>query len=350
MSKINLVAVLLILLISCKKTVINEEIYEGDLIIHNQADVEKIKGQKIVQITGDLIIEASYLNNYKTNISDLTSLKNIKKVNGKLKISMVDAVTNIDFLESITEVGGQLGIFSNKNLISIASLKNLESVGELAIVNNNNLISISSIGQIKLKSGGFRLDGNELIEQLPMFKNWIEVPGDVLISNNAALENLSGFLNTTKINGDLEILGNFKLSTLEGLNNLKEVKGNLSIGFIGEAGNKILTSLKGLEKLERVGESLYIVECHVLTNIFELKNLKYVGSKLSIDGNELISSLEGLNNVTNVNSIIIARNRELRNYCAIKSLIGTVVLGINNFNIFSNASNPSIDQIINECK
>jgi hypothetical protein len=337
------------ILISCDKE-LREEIYEGNLILNFQSEVNQLKNKRIIQVTGDLIVERfwDYKNSkYLTDIVDLSPLMSIKKVDGDLKIIWIETVENLDFLANVNEIGGELGLYQNTNLQNINSLGKLKSVGEVIIRNNYKLIDINALSTISILDGGFVFESNYLVKNFPELTNIKELKGDLIINNNPNLESLSGFSNLTNVVGDLKILDYQNgLVNLNGLNNLKEIGKTLMIGNIGEGGNKTLLNLTGLEKLEIIGGSLYLIECHNLTDLSALIGLQEIGEELNIDGNEKIESLEGLDNVKRTNSIFIARNIELDDFCAIKDLVETTNFDLNEFKIFLNKSNPTIEQLI----
>ena len=100
--------------------------------------------------------------------------------------------------------------------------------------------------------------------------------------------NLNGLSALQEI--DYFIVKNSSVIDLSGLENLVSVTGNFTIEF-----NDNLTSLSGLENLEELG-SLRINSNENLTTISQLSNLEAINESLSISGNPALVNLSGLEN------------------------------------------------------
>lgn len=133
----------------------------------------------------------------------------------------------------------------------------------------------------------------------------------------------------TTIEGNLEIYKT-SLTNLAQLKSLKVVKGNVYIGIYDyernlEEGNESLTSLEGLENLTEVSGELVIRDNESLDNIEALKKLKKV-NELNISYNPILKSLEGLNNLSGelLGGLQIYKNKRLQD---ISQLSGITLVG-----------------------
>jgi len=135
-----------------------------------------------------------------------------------------------------------------------------------------------------------------------------------------------------EIEGNLRIDGD-TITNLNGLSVVISIGGNLLI-----EGNNVLTSLAGLDSVTFVGGDLYIGDFSyegnpVLTDITGLNALASVGGGLSIDYNDALSSLTGLNNVTSVGGKLHIYNNDaltsLSGLASLTSIGGDLVIQSN---------------------
>ncbi|MBT8303183.1 MAG: hypothetical protein KJP09_01845 [Bacteroidia bacterium] len=148
-----------------------------------------------------------------------------------------------------------------------------------------------------------------------------------------------GALCYTKVNGTLNIglddNTNDDITDLSPLINLREIYTDdfdNGLGTLGiYSGN--LTNLNGLNNITRVGR-LRILNCHNLTTITGLENLRIINMDfphygLFIRGNQLLTSLDGLENLQRVGNdqiasevgILITGNSQLANLDGLSGLI-----------------------------
>ena len=111
------------------------------------------------------------------------------------------------------------------------------------------------------------------------------------------------------------------ITDISGMSTLSGITGKLTI-----INNPLLTSLQGLENLEEIqGNSLVIHNNASLTSIEELKNLTQdQGGDLEVTDNPALTSLEGLQGLTWVTAVKIANNNSLQNINGLRSLDGDV--------------------------
>jgi len=145
------------------------------------------------ELVGNLKIESA--NN--TDITNVEALQNITKINGDLQISENSLLGDLAGLKNLTEIEGNLIVFNNPGIINVLGLNNLKQVGQnVSIANNGKLTT---------------LDGLD---------NLLGINGNLSIRNNDFLIRLSSLENLLSINGELTVWGNGILSTLEGLENI----------------------------------------------------------------------------------------------------------------------------------
>lgn len=144
------------------------------------------------------------------------------------------------------------------------------------------------------------------------------------------------------IEGNLEIYKT-TLTNLAPLKFLKVVKGNVHIGIYDykrdlEEGNESLLSLEGLENLTEISGELEIRDNKLLENIEALKSLKKV-NQLNVSYNPMLSSLEGLNNVSGTlpEGLQLYKNKRLQDITQLSgiTLVGKYLVVNSNFSIQS---------------
>jgi len=157
----------------------------------------------------------------------------------------------------------------------------------------------------------------------------------IQIINCENIENLKGFENINTINF-FTVKNSPKLSSLNGLNNLRKVEYSFALE------NVSIPNLMELKNIQMI-KSLHLLKCN------NLKNLTGVGNTsinyFELAGCNLINSLEGFENISNLERIFIVNNNSLQNYCALKSSLGSII----HFEIYGNLLNPTKLQIINNC-
>ncbi|HEY9160080.1 MAG TPA: hypothetical protein VIS94_03215 [Desulfomonilia bacterium] len=223
-------------------------------------------------------------------ISDLKSLRGYTTVTGSLIIAAY--IENLQDLDKLTTIGGDLKIVNNELLKSLAGLENVSSIGrDLKIVGNTALTSLSALENMTSIGGSISISGNDALINLSGLENLTSVNrnliiGELYYGGNPVLTSLDGLENITSVGGYLSIWCNESLTSLDGLENITSIVGTLDIRH-----NDALTSLYGLDNLISVGGRLIIWVNDALTNLSALDNLKSVGDDLSISGNDSLTVL-----------------------------------------------------------
>ena len=239
-----------------------------------------------VRIEGDDIVDLSALSKVTSmqslsigtkNLSDLSGLENLKKIEDYLSIRGTYDLTSLNGLDSLREIGDRLYIQNNEDLLDIRGLSNLSHIGgDLDIRDNLSLKSLNGLEKIEI------------------------IHKRVSLSRNYKLENLSGLDNLSSINKRLDIGGHPELKSLEGLNNLKSIGRYLDIRE-----NPKLINLKGLDDLQVIGEEIKLTDNLGLINYEGLEKLHSVGGAIKKNRCPSLSSLKGMDNLVSVGELSI---------------------------------------------
>ncbi len=168
-----------------------ENVLTENAVLTTQQEVNDFGAMGYTKIDGTLIIDHA-------TISDLTPLSRLNKVSESLEIRNT-GLTNLNGLNQITQISGNLAIVENPDLKDLEGLENLRVlVGELTLESNLLLTDIKALSAISK------------IESLS-------------IQDNPSLQALEGLESLTAIAFDMDIERNFTLQDLKGLTALKLV-------------------------------------------------------------------------------------------------------------------------------
>ncbi|MBU2650043.1 MAG: T9SS type A sorting domain-containing protein [Bacteroidetes bacterium] len=268
------------------------------------------------------------IDNFQTNHPNCTEIEGNVEING-------NDITNLNGLNVLTSIGGDIEISGNYILTNLMGLENLTSIGGSFTIGvrgyssqgNPALSSLIGLDNLTSIGGNLIIEGTSVLTSLTGLENLTSVQGDLIIgyyhsymslycTGNSSLLSLTGLENLVYIGGSLEIYCNDALTSLTGLESLVSIEGDLKIGFYAwyfyggafHAGNPSLTSLSGLEGITSIGGDLNIMDNNALPDLSGLDNLSSIGGGLTIGtgfiegggGNQTLSSLMGLSNLTTI--------------------------------------------------
>ncbi len=263
---------------------------------------------------------------FQTNYPNCTSIEGDVHIKG-------NDITNLNGLNVVTSIGGNLSIgdySNNPNLTSLTGLDNVTSIGgDLSIKYGDSLTTLTGLNNLSSIGGNLRLYNNYAMTTLSGLDNVTYIGGDLTISyynwggNTSVLTSLTGLENVASVGGNLLIDNCDALTSMTGLESLTTIGGDLGIGptmYIGyelDAGsgrNASLTSLTGLDNLTSIGGDLRINDNDALTSLTGLDNVTSIGGNVLLFYNDIMASLTGLGNITTImEDLIIYGNSALIN-------------------------------------
>ncbi|WP_299212087.1 hypothetical protein [uncultured Dokdonia sp.] len=223
--KYFMITLLLVVMSSCNSeddtssfndSSLNGTIYEGNLRLNSQSQLELYGELGITKVTGTLYITSQ---SSEGAVNDLTSLNSIMEV-GSLEIEDNPILERLEGLENIQT--DRVYIADNELLENINAL-DLSSIplSYLALINLPNLNDFSSLSNVE-EIGTF------LFQRLPLTN----------------LESLS----------NLKRIGTFSLSNMDNLENLESLNLEYITNVLAITWNDNLQSLEGLESIQEVGQ------------------------------------------------------------------------------------------------
>lgn len=199
--------------------------------------------------------------------------------------------------------------------------------------------------------GGVEISGSD-ITSLYGLNILNSIGGDFFIGNQYNLINLSGLESLHSIGGSLFFYRNEDLVTSEGLNALETIGGSLHIGCgdFWMPGGTSLQSLAGFENLHTVDGKIEIFRSG-LTNLQGLESLTSIAGDLDIISNDLLTSLDGIQNIdtSSIENIFIGVNSNLSE-CNVLSICNYLISPTGIISINNNAPGcNSEEEVIDAC-
>lgn len=346
-------------------------------------------------------ISSGHMFYYGVSISNNKSLKKIEGFEEFMTNYSALSIYNNPNLETINSFNklhvnyDDLQISKNPNLRVVDSFKSLSGLSRLFITENDNLITLNnSFEKLELAVYGTIISNNKNLSKINNFKS-LKKTEYLNVENNKLLDEIS-FPNLETVNWAFNILYNDNLTKLSfpnfkraeyinfesnnsliNLDGIKDVETDyLFVKFnnslknltsfknvkiqIHLYGNPLLNSLKGFENVKELkgtfdNAEIKIINNNSLEDLSGLDNLKGVyGVDFSIFDNKNLKSLKGLNNLTSIKSpygsprsLSIYENPKLSEYCAIKKFVSNPE---NNLDTKNNLYNPTIEDILKNCK
>ncbi len=241
-----------------------------------------------------------------TDVTNLNGLSAVTTFMGNLKIDTCPQLTSLIGLNQVDTIYSGFYIEKNDYLQTLDGINNLKSVeGELKIRYNNSLSSITNIGG--LNHIGFNLEviGNPRLKNLNGFQAISNINRSLYISANDSLTSVTGLDNLQSV-GELLIMSqNPQLADLSPFNKIESIGVSLIL-----VDNPALASLDGLQNITSVGSKIQIENC-AITDLQGLNGLTTVHDSLIIYRNPNLTSLAGLANISSMDVLKIKENPAL---------------------------------------
>jgi hypothetical protein len=319
-SRMNALALLILfftaeVIVSCKSRpgFIEDVLFDGEKSLENGktciksddcADDEKCVDGKCR--SREDICKSSILD-YDVNISDSEQLRQISEelsapgctiIGGDLSVEIAD-IENVDGLENLKDIKGNLLISGNEKLTNIDGIGNLESVGkDITIVRNSSLIDINGLGRLKKMSGDLKIINNKSLINVEGLRNIEGAAKGIYVERNNSLKDIDALSKILELEGDLTIMGNDSLLRIKGLENIEAVEGGLTID-----NNSIVEDLLGLKRTARVGGSLVIQNLATVNSLKGLEALTRIGDG-AIGGSLIINNVKRIEDLVGLNSLV----------------------------------------------
>jgi hypothetical protein len=312
------------------------------IYVKTQADAENLKNVR--KVTGSIYLTEG--------VTDLSSLNCLEEITGDLGIYEARELVDLHGLENLKTLGGKLYVghyctkhitecTGNPKLENLDGLRSLESVKELVIEpkcdgegNSDNCTENSALAEVELTSLSSAervyLRYNKAIREVHL--DALTKLNELTITNHPVLETVSlnelSTVETFTVNHAYELtelsarkltrVGNLEVehihvADLTGLSQLS------SVGMLRIDGNAVLTSLAGLENVDWADEVL-IMQNPALESLAGLDSLNFVTVRLTLSFNASLPALTGLDQLQKTYDLVINGNSALTDLSALDAL------------------------------
>lgn len=254
-------------------------------------------------------------------------------------------ITDLSGLATLVHIDGYIAIHDNPNLVNLQGLHNIIMMTALGLERNDALVNLNGLTSLRLLTKGLSLRYNKSLESLEGLGPITEMEAFGALSN-PKLRSLEALSNIQIKGGQILIGVNKLLTNLKGLEKTTEV-GSVSILY-----NDALQSLEGLQNLHSVSDisidaNSSLLSISHLSGLTTITNNLFAESSLSIGGNDILTSLNGLQNIINFKGKIrIEFNYKLKDFCALKNVVEYATF----FSVIYNAFNPTaVDVFSGNC-
>ena len=249
------------------------------------------------------------IDNFQTNYPDC------RVIDGDVLIYSY-YITNLEGLSVLTAINGNLSLTNNNALFSLSGLENLTYIGgDLVIAGNDSILNLNGFDHLTFIQGHLEIDDNVSLINLVGLDSLNTIGGNLSMYGNDNLLNLSGLDKLNHITGGLYIGGNDKLIDIENVINISSVSDVIIYN------NFVLTSLEGLNNLTSVNGHLEISGNYNLPSLNGLENIISVGGNLTIRSNSALINLAGLEGITFIaGELHISDNNTLANLSGLENI------------------------------
>ncbi len=179
------------------------------------------------------------IDNFQTNYPGCTEIEGEVTINGP-------GITNLNGLNMITSIGGNLIIIKNDLLTNLSGLDALTyiggylEIGDVGDEGNPLLTSLNGLENLTSTGHGLTIRFNPVLTSFDGLENLTSLGtgGFLLIQVNEALTDLTALSNLNTVGGSLRVEDNASLTTLAGLENI--IPGSIDNLFINR--NPLLSS------------------------------------------------------------------------------------------------------------
>ncbi|MEO1260633.1 MAG: CARDB domain-containing protein [Bacteroidota bacterium] len=361
-------------------------IIDGDLLIQGDDIVDLSPFSTVTEITDGLLIRNTPNLTSLAGFENLVSARRLFFRNMPLLVDLAPLAnfSNPSPVHVIIEENGQLS--------SIAALSAITSVQNiLSISGNEQLQHLQGLENLTFVGDQLIIQENGSLKNLDELANLQGTVNDIWLNRNASLKNIDGLAGLTKVNDELKVTYNAELTNLDGLNSIQSVyelvvRDNPMLadccGILPALENipppptvYIYDNLPGCNNVQEitadcgtntcVGDlflgsqadvdnfqgceivigNLWIQPISITTgaktdiqSLLPLASLKEVTGNIVITNNELLTNLDGLDNITKAGGLAIAINDVLENAEALSSLSGELIY-------FTISGNPKLTQL-----
>ena len=293
----------------------------------------------------------------RSDITDLTPLRNITHITGNLIIASNGRLSDLRSLTGLQSIGGSLSVINNDSLSTLGDFTRLHSIGgALSVTGNDTLEALGNFSVLtnlgtgrvwvpsqdkKVSNTSIVVANNPFLSLCSTLEEFLvggvrAVEGGVYIDNNSVGCNSSQDIQTSFI-GHIIVVTQAEVNALR-VNLLGKtiINGNLIIGDIyGFSSQNDITDLTPLSNITHITGNLIVAQNEQLVHLTGIHNLATIGGYFVINFNDQLITLGEFPSLTHVGvgsyivpslserksdvSILVENNPGLSNCCALES-------------------------------
>jgi hypothetical protein len=288
--------------------------------------LKSMKGlDNLKYVQGDLVVESCPV------LNDLSALSSLTSIEGTLRLTELDALEDVSAIYTLQDLGG-LVIELLPRLKKLEGPENIDSLPlGLSLFLLDSLNTITGLNGLQFVGDDLELEDLYLLKSLDGLQNLEQVEEDVYIEYNYELESLQGLEKLTKVGGYLSLYRSPFVQDLSPFSALQLIDGGLEIGRMHG-----LKTLEGMSKLEFIG-NLSIDYNDSLISLKGLENAQTENCYMFINNNSLLTDITGIQHLDpEAFSYISIKENPLLSDCAISSICGYFALADANIIIENN--------------
>ena len=296
-------------------------------------------------ISGDLYLEGDI-------VDDLSGFANLTTIGGDFTLINMTNTTSIASFTNVTSLGGDFQVDNLDLLTEVSILDQISSLAALTIT-NNALLNTITLNQLQTMTGSFRITFNSSLSSLSV-PQLNQIEGELRVTNiGSGLTNLSFPL--------LVSSGNVWISDIAGVTTLDFLEYQTAYGVLSIGSCASLTTIN-LPELTSAGNDFSIKNSPLvssiivpvlstvaidaefddlaMTNLNFLQAVTSIGGRLSLTDMTVLSSLQGMNNLTSIGGLNLTHCDLVANLEGFSNLN---ITSLNSLNIWGNEGITSLN-------
>ena len=237
------------------------------------------------RINGNLTIGYTY-GPSRSDITDLSPLRNITHITGNLRIQRNGSLTNLDSINNLETIGGDFRMSNNDQLTRLGEFSALNSIGGDFSVNSNRELITLDFPLLQTIGGYFRVNNDTSLTTLGDFPLLQTIGGYFRVNNDTSLTTLGEFPALQSIGGYFSVENNDQLTTLGYFSALQTIEGYFSVN-----NDTSLTTLGYFPLLQTIGGYFRVNNDTSLTTLGDFPALQSIGGYFSVENNDQLTTL-----------------------------------------------------------
>ncbi|MEM9823625.1 MAG: hypothetical protein AAF985_21245, partial [Bacteroidota bacterium] len=246
--------------------------------------------------------------------SEMDAFPDCTTLFGSIFIDGAD-ITDLSPMSNLQMVTGSINIV-NTGITSLAGLENLTTVGKtLAIVNCDLIPNLIGLDNLTTVNESFNIVQNDLLVNFTGLSTLTGSVGTYVVFDNPMLTDFTG-PSFSEIFNSIYIARNPMLTNVDPLLSVVDTVGN----FITLEFNEGMTSITGLQHIPYTRE-IRIIGMNSLENLDGLQGISGAIELLVIPINDVLTDISALSNLTSVAVLTIANNPLLNDCCGVAQVL-----------------------------